>query len=167
MLKLQPRREIHMATKKLKLNTETNMFGTNVWLETSDGSKKWQMGDGLSYDPSSKLSKKIKDGYLFRSPGIDPELLSEIWDTIESFTGQLQITAQYDDKEDSITTYARIQERGDATMFAFAHNTFEKWSDEKEADEKAKAKQKQKALSGTVNDDGTVRVTMEVETLGD
>ncbi len=158
-----------MATKNLKLNMETNMFGTNVWLETSDGSKKWPMSDGLSYDPSSKLSKKMKDVYLFRSPNTDPGLLSEIWDTIEAFTGPVQITARYDDKEDSVTTYVRIQERSDATMFAFAHNTFEKWSDEKDAEEKAKQKQKkkQKALSGTVNDDGTVRVTMEVETLGD
>lgn len=156
-----------MATKKLKLTTENNMFGTNVRLSTSDGSKTWQIGQDLTYDPSPKLCKKMEGGYLFRSPGIDPEQLSDIWDTFENFTGQLQLSSEYDTKEDSITTFVRIKERGDATMFAFAHNTFEKWSDEKEAEEKAKAKAKQKALTGTVNDDGTVRVTMEVETLGD
>lgn len=156
-----------MSTKKLKLVTETNMFGTNVWLENRDGSKRWSLGEGVTYDPSPKLAKKMSGGYLFRSPNTDPELLSGIWDTVEHFTGQVHLTAEYDDKEDSVTTFARIGEKSDATMFAFAHNTFEKWSDEKESEAKAKAKAKQKALKGTVNDDGTVRVTMEVETLGD
>lgn len=156
-----------MVTKKLKLITESNMFGTNAWLSNKDGSKRWAIGDGLSYDPSTKLSKKMDGGYLFRSPNTDPIMLQDIWDTIEGFTGPVHLSAEHDDKEDSVTTFVRIGEKGDATMFAFAHNTFEKWSDEKEAEEKAKAKKKQKALNGTVNDDGTVRVTMEVETLGD
>lgn len=156
-----------MATKKLKFISETNMFGTNVWLQTSDGSKRWQMGEGLQNDPVSKLSKKMDGGYLFRSPNIDPTQLVDIWETFENFTGPVQLTSEYDNKSDTVTTFARIKEKGDATMFAFAHNTFEKWSDEKEAEEKARAKEKQKALSGTVNDDGTVRVTVEVETLGD
>lgn len=156
-----------MATKKLKFTSETNMFGTNVWLQTSDGSKRWQMGESLQNDPVSKLAKKMDGGYLFRSPNTDPADLVDVWETFENFTGPVQLTSQYDDKEDKVTTFARIKEKGDATMFAFAHNTFEKWSDEKEAEEKARAKEKKKVLSGTVNDDGTVRVTIETEVLGD
>lgn len=156
-----------MAFKNLKLLTKSDMFGTNVWLSNKDGTKTWPFGDALSYDPSTKIAKKMDGGYLFRSPNTDPSMLQDIWDTIENFTGPVHLSAKYDDKEDSVTTFVRIKEKGDATMFAFAHNTFEKWSDEKEAEEKARAKEKQKVLNGTVNDDGTVRVTVEVETLGD
>ena len=156
-----------MAIKKLKITKETDMFGTKVWFETKDRSKRWLVGEGLSYDVSPKLAKKMDGGYLFRSPNTDPTLLSDIWETFENFTGQVHLSSEYDDKADSITTFARIREKGDATMFAFAHNTFEKWSDEKEAEAKARAKEKKKVVSGTVNDDGTVRVTIETEVLGD
>lgn len=156
-----------MATKKLKLMSESDFFGTNVWLQTSDGEKKWSMGERLQNDPTKKLAKKMDGGYLFRSPNVDPTQLVDIWETIDGFTGNAHFTSEYDTKAESVTSFVRIEEKGDATMFAFAHNTFEKWSDEKEAEAKAKAKEKQKALNGTVNDDGTVRVTMEVETLGD
>lgn len=156
-----------MATKKLKINKETDMFGTTVWLETPDGSKKWNIGTGVSFDPTVKMTHRMPTGYLFRSPKTDVNRLSEIWDTVEFFTGKIQMKNEYDDKADSITTYVRIENKSDATMFAFAHNTFEKWSDEKDAEEKARLKEQQKAINGTVNDDGTVRVTVEVETLGD
>lgn len=156
-----------MATKKLTIKTKTDIFGTNVTLETKDGSVKFDIGERISYDPTSKLVKKMDTGYLFRSPKSDPNDLSMLWETIEGFSGDACITSEYDTKSEELTVYMRIKEKGDATMFAFSHNTFEKWSDAQDAEAKAEAKRKKEAVKGTVNDDGTVRVTVEVETLGD
>lgn len=156
-----------MAIKKLVLNTKTDMFGTTVTLESRDGSIRLNVGEQVPYDPKLKLVKKMDVGYLFRSPNAKPDDLSAIWETIEGFSGEACLTSEYDGKSEELTVYLRIKEKGDATMFAFSHNTFEKWSDAQDAEAKAEAKRKQKAVKGTVNDDGTVRVTVEVETLGD
>lgn len=156
-----------MAIKKLVLNTKTDMFGTTVTLESRDGSIRFNVGEQVPYDPKLKLAKKMDVGYLFRSPNAKPDDLLAIWETIEGFSGEACLTSEYDGKSEELTVYLRIKEKGDATMFAFSHNTFEKWSDAQDAEEKAEAKRKQKAVKGTVNDDGTVRVTVEVETLGD
>lgn len=156
-----------MATKKLTIKSVTDLFGTNVTLESKDGTIKFDVGQRVGFDPLAKLSKKMDTGYLFRSPKADPNDVYALWETIEGFTGESCLTSVYDDKIEELTVYMRIKDKGDATMFAFAHNTFEKWSDAQEAEAKAEAKKKQNAVKGTVNDDGTVRVTVEVETLGD
>ena len=156
-----------MATKKLLLKTTTDIFGTTANLESKDGSIKLNIGERISYEPISKLSKKMEIGYLFRSPKSNPDDLHSIWETIEGFTGDACLTSEYDTKSEELTVYLRIKEKGDATMFAFSHNTFEKWSDAQDAEAKAETKRKKEAVKGTVNDDGTVRVTVEVETLGD
>lgn len=156
-----------MATKKLKLKTETDMFGTDVALASSDGSISFAVGSKIGFDPTKKLSKKLDTGYLFRSPNLDPDSLNDLWDTVENFIGEAAFTAEIDTKSEVVTAHMRIAEKSDATMFAFAHNTFEKWSDEKEAEAREQAKVKQKAVDGKLNADGTVTVTMEVTTLGD
>jgi len=152
-----------MPTKKLVLNSKTNMFGTNLKLSTRDGSHKFSVGNNISYDPTKKLSKKLETGYLFRSPKLDPTDLSEIWDTVEGFAGAASLTAEIDTKSNEVTAYMRIAEKGDAGMFAYTHSLFEKWSDEKTAEAK---KDKKKAPKLVVNKDGTVKVRVQVESLG-
>ena len=155
-----------MATVKLVLKSETDMFGTNLELSTKDGLHKFNVGTGISYDPVKKLRKRLSTGYLFRSPKLNPESLSEIWETVEGFAGPAQLTVDFDTKTNEATAYMRIVEMGDAGMFAYAHSLFEKWSDTNTAEAK-KAKKEAKKPKLTVNDDGTVQVTVEVETLGD
>ena len=155
-----------MPTKKLILKSETDMFGTNLELVTKDGSHKFVVGTGLAGNPVPKLNKRLNVGYLFRSPKVQPEALAEIWETVNGFEGAAAFTAEIDTKTEEVTAYMRIAEMGDAGMFAFSHNLFEKWSDSHtEAAKVEKKKQKKSKL--TVNDDGTVQVTVEVTTLGD
>jgi hypothetical protein len=156
-----------MPSKKLKLETSTDIFGTTIRLSLPDGTKSFTVGENVRYDLTSKLVKSMKTGYLFRSPNCDPESLRQIWDTIEGFTGKSCLTAEFDGKSDELMVHIRIEEKGDATMFAFSHNTFEKWSDAQEKEYRKDIKSKKDPINGKVNEDGTVRVTIDVETLGD
>ena len=156
-----------MPTKKLILKSKTNMFGTDLKLSTKDSSNTFVVGTGISYDPTKKLSKKLKTGYLFRSPKLKPENLSEIWDTIEGFSGKVALTAEIDTKSSEVTAYLRIEEKGDAGMFAYSHGFFEKWSDEKTTEAKEAKKAKKQKPELIVNDDGSVQIKVQIETLGD
>jgi hypothetical protein len=144
------------------------MFGTNVQL--IDGDDIITTGHDLKYDPIAKLDPKLKKGYLFRNPRATPELIATIWDTIENFTGAINMWTEVEreeSKDPQYISYVRLAEAGEATMFAFSHNEFEKWGDDKEkADTKAR-KAAKKPLKVHVNKDGTIRARVTVETLGD
>ena len=157
-----------MAIKTLKLTSKTNMFGTNVTLGTGRGAVTFDVGTNLEFDPLPKLSKTLDRGYLFRSPNVKPQQLSEIWPTLQDCSGEVAFSATLDDKTKDVTALVRIEDKYDATNFAFTHSIFEKWSDEKQAEAEAKALEKERELEVLkVNDDGTVRIKVEVTTLGD
>ena len=100
---------------------------------------------------------------MFRSPNLDPTNLSEIWDTVEGFTGDSSLKVEFDDKTEMSTAYMRVAEKGDATMFAFSHSMFEKWSDEKTVETKKAAKKKKPKVF--VDKDGNLKVKVQVESL--
>lgn len=156
-----------MTRTKCKLTCTGDMFGRDVKLKYK--SKQLTVGQELSYDPIAQMKSDLSDGYLFRSPRLDPTQLSEIWDTMEQFTEPYNVWVEAEDKgEDTVefTAFARILDRSEATMFAYSHSLFEKWSNEKEAEDVAQRnKPKEEVLK--VNDDGTVTVTIEATTLRD
>ena len=157
-----------MARKKLTFQTVGDMFGKTVQLV--DGDTVHDAGTDLQYDPIDRLDTKLKTGYLFRNPQATPALISKIWDTLENLTGAVNVWTEAEHtegKDTEFTSFVRIAEAGDATMFAFSHNDFEKWSDDKEkADAKAR-KAANKPLKVHVNKDGTIRARVTVSTLGD
>lgn len=156
-----------MARTKCKLTCTGDMFGQDVKLKYKK--EQWPMGTGLEYNPVDRLDPSLGMGYLFRSPKAHPDALSSIWDTVEQFEFPFNIWVEAEDKADDkveLTAFARIFDRSEATMFAYAHSTFEKWSDEKEADDAAK-RDEEKTDTVTVNADGTVRITIEATTLKD
>lgn len=155
-----------MATKNLKLTSKTDMFGTTVTLGTGRGATTFNVGTNLDFDPLPKLSKNMSKGYLFRSPNVKPDHLAEIWPTIQDFSGDVSFTATLDVETEKVTALVRIEDRYDATNFAFAHSIFEKWSDEKQAAAESKQEAKEAEVL-KVNEDGTVRIKVEVTTLGD
>lgn len=153
-----------MPTNQLKLNITTNMFGTNVTLANRNKTISYDIGNGLSFNPKTKLTAKpLQTGYLFRSPNLDATRLEEIWPTIENFDGDSSFSAKIDTKTKQITAYMRIIEKSDATMFAYTHDTFEKWSDEKEAEANEKKKQKKPKVYRDAN--GNLKVDLDVVTL--
>ena len=157
-----------MARTKLDFQVISDMFGTNVQLV--DGDEIHPVGSDLRYDPIAKLNAKLKKGYLFRNPRATPALISTIWDTVENLTGAVNVWTEVEreeGKDTQLISYVRIAEQGDATMFAFSHNEFEKWGDDKEkADAKAR-KAASKPLKVHVTKDGRIRAKVSVETLGD
>ena len=157
-----------MARTKLDFQVISDMFGTNVQLV--DGDEIHPVGSDLTYDPIAKLNAKLKKGYLFRNPRATPALIGTIWDTVENLTGAVNVWTEVEreeGKDPQYISYVRIAEAGDATMFAFSHNEFEKWGDDKEkADIKAR-KAASKPLKVHVTKDGRIRAKVTVTTLGD
>lgn len=156
-----------MTRTKCKLICTGDMFGRDIKLKYKNN--QMVVGQDLSYDPIAQMTASLSDGYLFRSPRLNPENLDEIWQTLEQFTSPYNVWVEAEDKEDDaveFTAFARISDRSEATMFAYSHSLFEKWSNEKEAEDSAeRSKPKQEKLK--VNDDGTVTVTVEVTGLRD
>jgi hypothetical protein len=156
-----------VARKKLKWDVAGDMFGTNVRLAVPNGDPV-VVGHRLSGDPIKRMDGKLKEGYLFRSPKANPDDLATIWATLEHFTGPYKVWVECESKDDQtaeLTAFARISDRGEATMFAFSHSSFEKWSDEKE---KADAKERRrKPTKVRVTKDGRLTARVTVETLGD
>lgn len=155
-----------MASKKLYWNTETDFFGTKVWLGTKDKSINHLIVENLTFNPVSKFDKKLKTGYLFRNPTADMSELKSVFDTIEVCEGPVNLWAEYDPKKENTVVYARLQDKSDATMFAFAQvETFQKWSDAQDKEAKTEAKKKPQKLK--INKDGTVTVKVVATTLAD
>lgn len=155
-----------MARKKTKWKIEGDMFGKNLQVVLPDG-ELISVGQNLQYDPISQFDKKLKTGYLFRSPQVDPRELASIWDTLQNFSQPHLIWVEFEKKDDKteLTAFARFDDRGEATMFAFSHSSFEKWSDEKEKADKLERKRKPNKLR--VTKDGRIKGTVTIETLGD
>lgn len=155
-----------MTRIKCKLTCTGDMFGRDIVLKHNN--TKWLVGQRLTFNPLEQMTTDLSDGYLFRSPKLAPERLEEIWDTMEQFTGLYNVWVEAEDKEDDaveFTAFARIQDRSEATMFAYSHSLFEKWSNEKEAEDAAE-RSKPKKEKIKVNDDGTITITVDVEELG-
>jgi len=144
------------------------MFGKSV--QIIDGDEILNAGTDLQYDPIAKLNTKLKKGYLFRNPRATPELIATIWDTVENLTGAVNVWTEVEreeGKDPQYFSYVRIAEPSDATMFAFSHNEFEKWGDDKEKTDAKERKAANKPLKVHVNKDGTIRARVTVTTLGD
>lgn len=155
-----------MATRKLYWTRESNLFGTTVYAGTKDKSVNIKVVENMEFDPVKRLDKKLKSGYLFRSPDIEAELFSHVFESLNMITGPVNIWVEQDKKTEKLTGYARVEEKMDAGMFAFANvETWQKWSEEKEAEAKTEAKQKPQKVK--INKDGTITVRVTQTTLSD
>lgn len=155
-----------MATKKLKWTTETNIFGTKIVLENADQTYSEIVAENLTTDPFLKRDNGLKTGYLFRNPTTDVSQLASVFETVESFENKFNIWAELDEKTKNITTYVRVSDKSDATMFAFSQvETFQKWSDD--LDKQARKEARRRPQKIKVNKDGSVRVRVTATTLAD
>lgn len=165
-----------MARKKLKWQATGDMFGHDLYLVLPEkdavdvGGKRIdrvQVGQAIAFNPVSRFNSKLNTGYLFRSPRTDPSDLAMVWDTLEQFAGDHRLWSEFEKKDDGIeiTTFALISEQSEATMFAFAHSSFEKWSHDKEKADRAERRRKPTKLR--VTKDGRLKGKITVESLGD
>ena len=158
--------EIKMAVKKLNWSTETNIFGTKIWLENKDKSFREVVAENLTSDPFAKSNRRLKQGYLFRNPNTEISQLASVFETVQSFEDTFNIWAEVDDKTNVVTTYVRVADKSDATMFAFSQvETFQKWSDQLDKDARKEARRKPQKIK--FNKDGTVRVKVTAVSLSD
>lgn len=156
-----------MARKRLKWQVTGDMFGTDISLLLPDDKGPLMVGHKINYDPIKRLAKGLKSGYLFRSPKTDPNELATVWDTMAQFEYPYLIWVECEKKDEKfeLTAFARISDQGEATMFAYAHSSFEKWSDAKEAEDKKERKRKPAKIR--ITKDGRLKGKITVETLGD
>ena len=155
-----------MATRKLYWNKQSSMFGTTVTVGTKDKSVDITVAENMEFDPIKRLDTKLKTGYLFRSPNIESDLFSHVFESLNMITGPVNIWVEQDKKTEQLTGYAVVQEKFDAGMFAFANvEHWQKWSDEKQAEAKVDAKRKPQKVK--INKDGTVTIKVTTTTLAD
>ena len=162
-----------MSTQ-LKFTRTTDMFGTTITLSNKDKSFSEVIATNLDFDPIKKMSKTLKDGYLFRSPGISTNDWTDTLKSIKNIEGEFRITAQVEqekNKKPTITALIRFKEKSDCAIFAWSNlEVWQKWSDELEAEAQKEAKEYKKALKNPqkvkINKDGTVTVKATVTTLG-
>jgi hypothetical protein len=142
------------------------MFGTTVHAVSRDKSVSIKLAENMRFDPTDRMDSKLKEGYLFRSPNLDPILLPRVFESLNMIAGPVNIWLEQDKASEKITGYAVVQEKTDAGMFAFANvEHWQKWSNVLEAEARADAKRKPQKVK--VNKDGTIRVTVTATTLGD
>lgn len=157
-----------MARKKLKWQVTGDMFGTDISVVMPDDKGPLQVGHQLGYNPIVRFDRKLTTGYLFRSPKADPQELATIWDTLEQFQSGILVWIECEKKDDDryeLTAFARLADQAEATMFAFAHSSFEKWSDSKEAEDRKERRRKPAKIR--ITKDGRLKGKITVETLGD
>lgn len=156
-----------MARKKLKYDVVSSMFGHTVSVTDVDGDVN-VLGENIGFDPAKRFETKLKEGYLFRNPEISVTDFATLWDTVGSMTGKLNIWIEQEVKKDKkpVTyAYALIQDKEDATMFAFTHMEFQKWSNDLDKEAKKEANRKPQKLR--VTKDGRIRVRVTTTSLGD
>jgi len=151
--------------KKCQWQVTVDMFGHSMQL--LDGDKIIAVGSALSFNPCATMKHRLKKGFLFRNPRTTAAQIATIWDTAETFEQSwcAWVEVEHRDNQDPVyTAYVRCADASDATMFAFRHNDFEKWSDDKQ---KAQDTARKATNKLRVNKNGTIRATVTVETLDD
>jgi hypothetical protein len=156
-----------MARKKLKYDVVSSMFGHTVSVTDVDGDVN-VLGENIAYDPTKRFDTKLKDGYLFRNPSVSVAEFATLWDTVGSLEGKINIWIEQEvkkDKKPATFAYALIESKDDATVFAFTHMEFQKWS--KDLDKDAKKESNRKPLKARVTKDGRIKVRVTTTTLKD
>lgn len=155
-----------MATQKLLWSRESNIFGTTVRAVSRDKTVDIALVENMGFDPIARLDPKLKEGYLFRSPNIEPGLMPHVFESLNMIAGPVNVWLERDKKSESLTGYAVVQEKMDAGMFAFANvEHWQKWNTELEAEARAAAKAKPPKIK--INKDGTARVKVTVTSIDD
>lgn len=153
-----------MAYKRLHWKRDTNVFGTTVSLESADKTLKFDVVDNLDFDPIKQLSPRLKTGYQFRCPEVDPNLLEDALRGLQQICGKINIWAEYDTKKEKVTAYAVVEDRSDAAMFAYSQvELWQKWSVAQQEEARAEAKRKPQKVK--LNKDGTVTIRVTTTTL--
>jgi len=157
-----------MSSTKLRLKSQKGTLGYDVYLRSKGGTHDVLVAENLGYDPLKKHSTKVKEGYMFRSPGIATEDWSGTLRSLGNTDGNFSITAEIAKDErrggDRVTAWIKFAEREDAAMFAWTNvEVWQKWSDEQEKEAQEEAKQsKKRNIKATVDKDGNIQIKGKV-----
>lgn len=140
------------------------MFGTSVFLENKTEKTQDLVLENVDFNPLQNHKSSLSDGYLFRSPNVNPDNWYDILSSLPNLEDSYNLWAVKQDK--IVNCFVRIQNQSDAAVFAFANTeNWQKWDKEKEEEYKAEQKAKKKKPALKVNKDGSVTVRVTVETL--
>lgn len=156
-----------MPGKILRFEQTWNMFGANI--DLVDAKKSIRIQAVKSFNPPDPLKnqiKRLKNGYLFRRPGMPDDEWEPVFELLARTSGKFSLRALYDQKATQpVTAYIRFGDKDDASMFAWTHgSTWQKWSDELETQEKAESAANPSKIR--IGKDGRITVTVKTTTLG-
>lgn len=155
-----------MASVKLKFTKTTNVFGTAIHLSNRDKSITNLVVENLDFDPLKNNSTTVKTGPMFRSPNIDIADLAITLKTLANISDKFNLSVELDKKTEKMTALIQFKENSDAAVFGWSNiEVWQKWSDQKQAEENELKKQKPPKVK--VSKDGkSISVTTTVVTLG-
>lgn len=140
------------------------MFGTTVFLENKTEKTQTLVLENVDFNPLQNHKSSLSDGYLFRSPNVNPDNWYDILSSLPNLEDSYNLWAVKQDK--IVNCFVRIKNQSDAAVFALANTEhWQKWSKEKEEEYKVEQKAKKKKPKLKVNKDGSVTVRVTVETL--
>lgn len=144
--------------KKMKIQLETNMFGTTVKLASEDQVYTLATNREVNLKP---LLKTVKTNYWwFRAPTITEKNLGITLQVLENCEHPVQLEVW--DTDGKWDASLKVQDQTDAEQVAWQLNgMWDKWSAEEEQSLKEKFKPA-RPLKVKVNKDGTLRVRGKV-----
>lgn len=154
------------VSKTFKLYSETDFFGTKVYLQDSDNNREL-LAENLTANPLEKMQDSINGGYMFRSPNIPTDAWADSLKSFGTFSSNYSLIFHYDEKSKKVTPVLRVEDQMDAAMFAWTNvEVWQKWSQEKE-DEFIASKSADNKPTVFVDENGNLKATVTVTTLSD
>lgn len=158
-----------MRTRLIMFRSKS-MFGHSC--EMAMGDQKWTLVEHQETDFLKKQGR-IKEGYYwFRAPKITLDQLSTTAENLAHLEGKFQFdvwaTFKEQGAEATFDASLKFLDQIDAATFAWGHTEmWMKWDQAQEDELKQAFKNAGKPLKGKLTKNGTIRVKVQVDTLGD
>lgn len=155
-----------MIIKNLDFIEDSDMFGTNVRMVSDDGKYDQIIAQHMQSNPLEKMVPAIDNGYMFRSPGIQPEDWQSTFDTLLGISGAFSMRATLNEKnQNKVTALIEFSDKNDAAVFAWSNmSIWQKWSKDLEKEAQTTA-QESSRLRAQVDEHGNIKVKVTVTTL--
>ena len=147
--------------KRIKIHHQHSILGHSYHVETAEG--RYELANGISEDWSKLQGRVSTDYYWFRAPTITLAQLSDTVQCLHNMSDKFELAIWADG--DKLDASLKVTDHVDAAAWAwsFAH-FWAKWSPEEEKEFKAAKKSKPRLR---VSKNGTVKVKVQVTSLGE
>lgn len=149
-----------MSKTEIKLNVESNIFGTSIVAESIDGSFKELVCENIPDNPMKNHITRLKSNFMFRCKNISVSDIEHTMNVLSEMNDKFNLQLhQYDNM---IYSLIKFKNKEDMTIFAWKlSNVYEKWDDVSEKEFwKSLNKKPKSRLSVDKNGNAKIKVTV-------